>query len=182
MTVFDLPAGLRQVNPEVFIAEEASCFVTPQYIEFLKLAALRSEKKRSRICLHKDGDDPVHEMIIVVHKNSFVPPHAHPYKKESFHLIEGECDVLIFSKDGAIENTYPLKAMTGDTMQDSVYFYRVGPNVIHGMQIKTDWIVFHEVAAGPLKDNGNYTPEWVPEFDKAEDGIAWFADYIEGQK
>lgn len=172
MTISGIPDNLRQTGPEVFVAAGPVTFLSARHIACLKEAALASDKKRARICLHKTPDDPVHEMVIAVHKSSYIPPHAHPHKEESFHLIEGQCDVLLFSETGAISKIVPLRPAPSET----AYFYRIGANIVHGLKIHTDWIVFHEAAAGPFTADSNHTPGWVPAFEHMKDGIAWVDD------
>ena len=58
--------------------------------------------------MHRDLNDLLHEMIIVIDKNSYIRPHKHLWKSESFHLIYGEADIVIFNDYGEIVNIIEL--------------------------------------------------------------------------
>ena len=69
-------------------------------IDKLKTFAKNDPDKRARICLHKDKDALVHEMIIVFYKDSIIKPHRHFNKSESYHIIEGELKIVFFDDKG----------------------------------------------------------------------------------
>jgi len=66
----------------------------------LKDAALADPVGRARLCLHLDHESLVHQMVIVFTEWSYVRPHRHSSKTESFHAIEGEFDVIFFNEAG----------------------------------------------------------------------------------
>lgn len=168
------PAGVMRVSDEVLIATEEITFLSADHIAYLKRMALQSDKKRARICLHRAPEDPVHEMVIAVHKTSFIEPHSHPHKEESLLIIEGSCDVAVFSNNGHVERLVSL----GRGLKETRYFYRIAKNLIHGLLLHSEWIVFHEVAEGPLRSDGNLVPSWVPNFTDAEEGNLWLSEYV----
>lgn len=168
----NIAEDLIKTGPGVFRTRNDVAFISHDQIEWLKGQALLTEKKRARICLHKTDDDPIHEMIIAVHNTSFISPHLHPHKEESLHLIQGDCDVLLFSDKGIIESVTRLNA-ENFPKSGMNYFYRIAKNIIHGLKLHSEWIVFHEVAAGPLKPDGNVIPDFVPKFDDDMDAVAW---------
>ena len=69
----------------------------------LKSMALDSPLKRARYCLHHTTEDPVQEMIIALHNSTYVRPHRHIGKSESFHIIEGILNVVIFDNFGEVK-------------------------------------------------------------------------------
>src|SRR5687768_8037033 len=96
----DLPVTV--FNDEVLIAATPIVTVSPADIEALKALALQNPRKRIRICTHKDTADPLHEMLIVHTRDTYVRPHKHLNKSESFHVIEGTVDVVIFNESGDV--------------------------------------------------------------------------------
>ena len=59
-------------------------------VERVREQSLRSARQRARICAHPVTDDPLHEMIICLNRGTYIRPHRHAGKSESFHMIEGE--------------------------------------------------------------------------------------------
>jgi len=66
-------------------------------------------------------------MLIVHAKGAYVPPHKHTAKSESFHIIKGKLNVVIFNNDGSI-----LKVIImGDFDSDKTFFYRLPQDRFH---------------------------------------------------
>ena len=68
----------------------------------LRQAAWHDKLGRARLCLHHHTDDKVHEMIIAFRGDSYVRPHRHHDKSESFHVIEGDLMVVFFNDEGTV--------------------------------------------------------------------------------
>ena len=110
-------------------------------IEALKAEALAHPKKRSRIILHT-ATDTVTEMIIALHKDSYIQPHWHP-NPESYHVLEGEMMVNIFYKDGGAKIKVKLDSETP--------FLRMREWTYHQPLSLTDFVIYHEVYPGPFE-------------------------------
>ena len=87
---------LKKFNDEVFYAEDSIVRVDSADIEKLKQKARQNPRRRARICAHSNIDDSIHEMLIVHEKSCYVRPHKHANKTESFHIIEGKVDIILF--------------------------------------------------------------------------------------
>src|SRR3990167_7180164 len=77
--------------------------IDKKQIEDLKEKAISAPLGRARICLHQHAEDSVHEMIIAFRRDSYIIPHKHVGKSESFHIIEGKAAVIIFDELGNVE-------------------------------------------------------------------------------
>src|SRR5438552_15050670 len=93
---------LKAVNEEVLYADEPIVKVDESDIELLKKKAGGNHRKRIRLCAHHDIQDKLHEMIIVLGNDTYIRPHRHIDKVESFHIIQGLVDVVIFDQEGSI--------------------------------------------------------------------------------
>jgi cupin fold WbuC family metalloprotein len=94
--------NLRKVNDEVFIAPDSIVKVGQEKLAFLKREAATNHRKRARICAHKTNDDAIHEMLIAISAKSYIHPHKHLGKSESFHIVDGIVDVVVFDDEGEI--------------------------------------------------------------------------------
>ena len=102
-------------NDEVVFAIDTIVKIDKKEIIGLKQMAKLNKRRRFRLCAHKDIEDSIHEMLIVHEKDCYVRPHMHVNKTESFHIIEGTVDVIIFDEDGvcsACNNTVEYKNNT----------------------------------------------------------------------
>ena len=86
-------------NPGVFVANGPIACISKSDLARIKEDACVAPMRRSRICAHTSADDPVQERIIAMCRDSYIAPHRHVGKTESFHVIEGQADIyfLIFA-------------------------------------------------------------------------------------
>jgi len=141
--------NLEKKSDEVFVALDPIVKWGDEEIAFVKRTALASPRKRARICAHKSNDDALHEMIIAIAASSYIHPHRHIDKAESFHIIEGEVDVAVFDEAGAVVDVIEL----GGPGTGRRFYYRLSHSAFHTLLIRTDYLVVHEVTNGP------FTPE-----------------------
>ena len=87
-------------NEEVLFTADDVVKVDANDIEELKQKARLNPRRRIRICAHKNLEDNIHEMLIVHEKSCYVRPHKHINKTESFHIIDGSADIILFDEDG----------------------------------------------------------------------------------
>jgi cupin fold WbuC family metalloprotein len=154
----------KKFNDEVYFTQENITKVSFNDIKFLINKAKTNERNRVRLCTHLDIHDPVHEMLIVHKKNCYVRPHKHLKKSESFHLIQGELDVVIFNEDGVISDLIEM----GFKKSNSVFYYRLIESYYHTIVPKTKWVVFHETTKGPFVNSETIFANWAPNEDDFE--------------
>jgi cupin fold WbuC family metalloprotein len=138
---------LQQIGDGLFLSTENIVCVGPKHTEFLKAQAWTSTRKRARICAHRDNDDELHEMLIAISKDSYIRPHRHRAKIESFHVIEGVVDVVIFTDSGTVLDVIEL----GDNVSGRYYYYRLPKGIFHTLIVRSEFLVVHEVTNGPFR-------------------------------
>lgn len=124
----------------------------------LKQNVAASADKRIRICTHQQPEDGLHEMLIVLLKGTYVRPHKHVNKSESFHIIEGLLDVIIFDDTGKIIDIITM----GDFSSGKNFFYRLSTALFHTIFLRSDSVTFHETTNGPFQKENTIYPEWAP--------------------
>ena len=146
-------------NEEVLFARDSIVQIDASDIAELKQKAKQNPRKRIRICVHKDKKDQIHEMLIVHEKSCYVRPHKHLNKTESFHIIEGKADIILFHEDGVIDQVISM----GDMASGLKFFYRLPPACYHTLVIHSDVLVFHEITNGPFRQEETALASWSPE-------------------
>lgn len=142
----------------VFHNAEPVVEVGEDWLERLKAAAAAAETRRARLCLHPAGDDPLHEMIIVFHRDTLVAPHRHLRKSESFHALFGEIDVLLFDDQGA-----PVRRVSlGPPGSGRSTVYRLQAPLWHSVLVRSEFAAIHEVTNGPFDPAEAETAPWAP--------------------
>jgi cupin fold WbuC family metalloprotein len=116
-------------------------------------------RKRARFCAHASPDDPLHEMIICVHADSYVRPHRHRGKAESVHVIAGQADLVIFDEAGEITRVIPL----GPQGAGCTWYARLPEQVFHTLVLRGEDFVFHETTLGPFRAEDTEPGPWAPD-------------------
>ena len=158
------PPGLTRQSAEVFLAPGSVNQITPAHIAFLKRAAVDAPRHRARINLHGNSADSLHQMIIAIRSNSYIRPHKHLGKCESFHIVSGSMDVVVFTEEGDVSHVISLSA----DAQGDARIYRMSDSLFHTLIIHSDIVVLHEITNGPFVLNGAiFAPFSPPEGDEA---------------
>ena len=160
-------------SDEVFYPKQTDFMeVARQDIDFLIQAAQNNHRQRARYCIHSSVDDEVHEMIIYHKEGTYIRPHKHIGKTESFLLIEGEADVLIFDEEGNLMQVRNL----GKCESGKSFYYRIPESCYHAQIFRKD-TVFHEVTKGPFDRNDTVKASWAPD-EKETDMVKRYKDEI----
>jgi len=149
----------EEKSPEVFVAPGGIVQVKSNDLDRLKTNARESPKKRSRLCAHPGPEDRLHEMLIVLDRSTYVRPHRHRDKAESFHIIEGEVDVFLFSDQGEVTDVIRM----GDYRSGKPFYYRMMDEVFHAPVISTEFALFHETTNGPFQKEDTEMAPWAPD-------------------
>ena len=150
--------SIRKESDEVLYSKENVSKIAAQDLVELKKMAMLNPRKRIRICLHLAASDKIHEMIIYHPKGTYVRPHKHLGKAESFHLISGEIDCVIFNNQGDVTKVFPM----GDYSTGKTFFYRIPADTFHTQIFKKDTF-FHEVTEGPFNRDETIIASWAPD-------------------
>lgn len=150
---------VKKHNDEVLYSLDQVVKVDKEYIESLKEAALLNERKRIRLCSHKNDQAKIHEMFIIHQKDAYVRPHKHINKIESFHIIEGIADVVLFDDDGRIKEVIEM----GDFHSGKKFYFRISDPLFHTVIIKSESLVFHEITKGPFNKIDTIFAQWSPD-------------------
>jgi cupin fold WbuC family metalloprotein len=152
------PDGLREVAPGVFYGSGQPMLADRVSIDFLKQQAGLSGMRRARICGHPDPEARQHDMLIACQRDTYVAPHLHQSKSESFLVLEGEADMLIFEDDGRLTARIPM----GSIEAGRPFFYRVPAGQYHSLDIRSDALVFAECSLGPFRCDDMERVLWAP--------------------
>lgn len=152
-------------SEEVFYWREEPVSIRQEHIEILKRLANNTRRQRARICAHPDTANTLHEMLIFHPRGTYVRPHQHPGKSESFHVIEGEADVVLFNDQGEVTAIVEM----GSYGSGKNFYYRLNRSSYHTLIIYTDHFIFHETTNGPFRREDTLFAPWAPQEKNAEE-------------
>ncbi len=154
----------RKESKEVLYCDHDIIVLEKMDLDELKQLAMLNPRKRIRICSHQSPEDLVQEMIIVHTNGTYVRPHKHLGKAESFSILEGETDIILFEEDGAIRQVIRM----GTPDSGLPFYYRISSAIFHTLLIRTEFLVFHEVTQGPFDRQHTIFAEWARHDFEAE--------------
>ena len=166
--------NVTEFNEEVFYTKDAITCINQQSIDFLKSKAKNNRRKRARLCTHPGIDDALHEMLIVHFKGTYVQPHKHIMKSESFHIIEGSLGVVIFDDSGGVIQVVHM----GEASSGLMFYYRLSESYFHSVIPLTETVVFHETTNGPFKREDMVSAPWAPKEEETEDAEIYFKSIL----
>lgn len=149
---------LKRVSDEVFVADEPVVKLDAQDVDWLRQQLASAPRHRVRICAHQDSADRLHEMLIALGQETYIRPHKHPNKSESFHLVEGLVDILIFDEQGKVLEVVKMGAPSSGRK----FYYRLPPGVYHTLLIHAAPVIFHETTNGPFNRADTIFAPWSP--------------------
>lgn len=145
-------------NADVIAATEELVTTSADIVTDLKTRLSKSGRHRVRFCVHCSLDDLIHEMLIAMDPHSYVRPHSHPGKSESFHVIEGTADVVVFDAEGNIVRVIRMEAYPSK----KTFYYRLSNSAFHTVLVRSDVFVVHETTNGPFRRDDTVFAPWAP--------------------
>jgi cupin fold WbuC family metalloprotein len=145
-------------SDEVFQATGGIVQVRPEDVARVVAKGTTNARKRARLCAHPGPDDRLHEMLIVLDRGTYIRPHRHGGKAESFHVIEGELDVVVFHDEGSIREVVRM----GPYGSGRAFYYRIMEPCYHSVLINTPYALFHETTNGPFNREDTEFAAWSP--------------------
>ncbi|WP_170181738.1 WbuC family cupin fold metalloprotein [Phreatobacter stygius] len=163
---------MKQISQEVFYSNGDFLAVDSATITLLRENAARSPRRRCRLCFHADAASAQQEMLIVMHRSSYVRPHRHFGKVETLGIVEGACDALLFDEAGNVTRTINMSpAADGGS-----FFYRMPDRVFHTLRFRSEWLTFIETTIGPFDPAATEAATWAPPETDPVAGHAFLAN------
>ena len=150
---------MKMLTPEAYAADEAIVHLGREEIAFLKAKVHENERKRVRVCAHKNAEDKLHEMFVIYSKETYIRPNKHlNHKDESLHILEGAADFIFLDEQGELIKAVPL----GDYSTGRQVYCRIPETIYHTFIIHSDFLVIHETIPGPFIRSDTVFAPWAP--------------------
>lgn len=167
----------KTINEEVLYTTEAVPVLDADDMNALKGMASKTRRNRVRLCTHESPDSELHEMFIVHERSAYVRPHKHRNRDESFQVLSGEADIVIFDDNGEITDFTRL----GEYGSGKPFYCRLPMGTFHMVIIRSETLVFCEATVGPFNPENMEFASWAPEDGEAAwEYVASISKKIEG--
>jgi cupin fold WbuC family metalloprotein len=124
--------------------------------------AATSPRRRMNYNFHSGPSDNPHRFLNVLLHGTYIRPHRHafPPKPETFLVLEGAADVIVFDAEGVIEARHRLG---GESAEARVWGIDIPAGVWHTILARTARAVCFEVKPGPWEPaSDKQFAEWAP--------------------
>jgi cupin fold WbuC family metalloprotein len=138
--------------------------ITSQLFEQVTDRAEASPRRRMNHNFHASATDNPHRFLNVLLRGTYIRPHRHsaPPKSETFLVLEGVADAILFDDSGAIVARHSLGA-------DGVWGIDLPPGIWHTVLPRTDRVVCFEVKPGPWEQaTDKEFAAWAPPEDSPD--------------
>jgi cupin fold WbuC family metalloprotein len=139
--------------------------ITDALINSVAGRAAASPRRRMNHNFHPDHQANPHRFLNVLLQGTYIQPHRHihPPKSETFLVLEGEAEVLIFTPEGQIVERHILGRQTPE---GRLWGVDLAPGIWHTVRALTDRVVCFEVKPGPWEpaSDKDFAP-WAPRED-----------------
>ena len=131
--------------------------ITTELIDKVVAEARQSPRRRMNYNFHPELSDPVQRLLNALEPWTYIRPHKHTTKEESFVLLSGKVLAVVFNTDGTIRDHAILSRETG------ILGIEFEENCFHMLtSLETGSVVF-EIKEGPFVPHteGSSAP-WAP--------------------
>ena len=160
--------SFRPLSKEVYAPDGQVTKLSKAVLAKLRDQALAAPAKKSRILLHGDPENDLHEMVITHTRDTYIRPHINETSAKSFLVVDGKIVVCYFDQRGNVTDRFLLQEVCGG----GDFFLRFERPVFHTIVVLSDTVTFIETIRGPHRET-KYAPfAPAPEDEKAGDYFA----------
>ena len=137
-----------------------------QLLDAVTAQAKLSPRLRMNHNFHPELSDPVQRLLNALEPWTYIRPHKHVTKEESFVLLRGTVLAVVFNDDGTIRDHCVLNALSGNL---GVEFEE---NSYHMLTSLESGSVVYEIKEGPFVPHSEASSApWAPREDAPEAGV-----------
>lgn len=125
-------------------------------------SAAEAPRRRMNHNFHSGPTENPHRFLNVLLHGTYIRPHRHsdPPKSETFLVLEGAADVVLFDDDGRITARHHLGA---ESSEGRLWGIDLAPGVWHTIIARSERAVCFEVKPGPWEPaNDKEFGSWAP--------------------
>lgn len=131
--------------------------ITDDLLDTVTEQAKLSERLRMNYNLHETLDAPIHRMLNALEPDTYLPPHRHLDKEETYLLLRGSLTAFLFDDAGNVVEKILLDSSKGR------YGLEIPSGVWHTIIVHESGTVIFEIKQGPYRPlDANELASWAP--------------------
>jgi cupin fold WbuC family metalloprotein len=141
--------------------------INTDLLDRVSALAKQSPRKRMNHNFHPELSDPVQRMLNALEPWTYIRPHRHAEKEESFVLLRGKVLAVTFNEDGTIRDHFVMSRTTGNLgveFEEDIYHMLTS--------LEPDSVVY-EIKEGPfIPHTEDTSAPWSPQ--EGSEGVRSF--------
>lgn len=144
--------------------------ITEELLDNVTAQAKENDRLRMNYNFHETMDAPVHRMLNALEPGTYLPPHRHSDKEETYLVLRGRLMAFFYDEEGNVTEKICLNPLEGR------YGLEIPPRTWHSIIALESGTVIFEIKKGPYQP---LSPEdmatWAPAPDDVE-GVKAFVE------
>jgi len=131
--------------------------ITNELLDEVTQKAKSSSRLRMNYNFHEELSDPVQRLLNALEPWTYIRPHKHQHKEESFTLLRGKILAVTFHDDGSIKDHCVLDAGKGN------FGIEFEEDTFHMLTSLQSGSVVYEIKEGPfIPHSADNSAAWAP--------------------
>lgn len=131
--------------------------ITEELLDSVTSRAIENSRLRMNYNFHTSMDEPIHRMLNALEPGTYLPPHRHSDKEETYLVLRGSLWVFFYDELGNVTEKARLNPSEGN------YGLEIPPGTWHSIIVLESGTVIFELKKGPYQP---LSPEdvasWAP--------------------
>ena len=137
-----------------YFAKTSPVKINKSLLNELKEISRQNGDANIRLCLHRDSNETLHDMIILQYQDKNCrKPHMHPTNDETLQIIEGDLVAFILGESGELKE----KVILG---QENNLILRIPRQNYHVYFPLKDYVIYRETTQGPFEKKEHIPPKF----------------------
>lgn len=148
--------------------------ITEQLLDMVTGQAKESPRLRMNYNLHESMDEPIHRLLNALEPRTYLPPHRHRDKVETYLVLRGSLLAFFFDDEGNVTEKACLSPDKGS------YGLEIPAGTWHGIVVLEPGTIIFEVKSGPYQPLASEDlGSWAPSAQDAEAAAAYIKHLLE---
>lgn len=148
--------------------------ITEELLDTVTSQAKESPRLRMNYNLHASMDAPIHRLLNALEPETYLPPHRHADKEETYLVLRGSLMAFFYDDAGNVTEKVRLNPLEGK------YGLEIPPKTWHSIVVLESGTVIFEIKKGPYQP---LPPEdlapWAPQASDEEGAKAFMKRMLE---
>lgn len=146
--------------------------ITKELLNSISEQAKSNPRLRMNFNMHESMDDDIHRLLNAIEPDTYLPPHRHPEKDETYIVLRGSLFTYFFDDEGKVIEKVKLSPQEGS------YGLEIPANTWHSIVVLEPDTVIFEIKKGPYAPlpPQDFAP-WAPEVSDTE-GVKKYIDSL----